>query len=57
MVGVKDEENIESVWVEFICKNDKIKLGNFTYHQEWKLKMDWKHPYFKKIRKLKVITC
>ena len=48
MVGVKDEENVESVWVEFLCKNKKIKLGNFTYHQEWKLKMDWKHPYFKK---------
>ena len=40
MVGVK-EDNIESVWVEIICKNKKIKikLGNFTYPQEWKLNM------------------
>ena len=30
MIGVKEDNNIESVWVEIICKNDKrIKLGNF----------------------------
>ena len=30
MIGVKEEENIEYVWVEIICKNEKkIKLGNF----------------------------
>ena len=29
IIGVKEENNIESVWVKIICKNDtKIKLGN-----------------------------
>ena len=30
MVSGKDKNNIESVWVEIVCKNDKkIKLGIF----------------------------
>ena len=29
MIGAKVKNNIESVWVEIICKNDRIKLGNF----------------------------
>ena len=30
MIGIKEGDNIEFVWVEVICKNDKtIKLWNF----------------------------
>ena len=25
MIGIKEEDNIDSMWVEFICKNDKKK--------------------------------
>ena len=30
MIGIKEENNIETVWLVIICKNDKrIKLGKF----------------------------
>ena len=56
MVGAKEKDNIESVWLEIICKNNK-KKKNYRPSGTEPQNMCWKNPYFRKLgRQLKVIT-
>ena len=58
MIGVKEEDNIESVWNEVICKNDyKIKLVNFYELPGMEAQYGLEASFFRKLhRYLKVIT-
>ena len=53
MIGVKERDNIESVWVEIICKNDKkIKLGNFCRPPGMEGQYGLEASLFQEIRKV-----
>ena len=58
MVGVKEEDNMSLCGLKLFVKTVKqLNQETFTDRQEWKLNMDWKHLYFRKLgRQLKVIT-
>ena len=52
MIGVKEEDNIESLWDEIICKNKKIKLGNFYRPPGMKTRYGLEASLFQEIRKV-----
>ena len=50
MIGVKEEDNIQTVWVEIILKNyKKFKLGNFFRPTGMEAQYGLKCPYFMKL--------